>query len=137
MNIQGIKILGAHISNDAAELILQVPVKNSLKRRYPIILAGNGESIKLGFKIPGSSRKTYTISAIASAKDREGNNYIKSASTTISLQNTFNLKKITSNSILGKIYILDIQESGILELLRILPILLSVSLIFRIILCIM
>ncbi|CAG0999948.1 MAG: DUF11 domain-containing protein [Candidatus Methanoperedens sp.] len=98
----GIKILGAHISNDAAELILQVPVKNSLKRRYPIILAGNGESIKLGFKIPGSSRKTYTISAIASAKDREGNNYIKSASTTISLQNTFNLKKITSNSILGE-----------------------------------
>ncbi len=98
----GIKILGIHISNETAELILQVPVKNSLKRRYPVIFAGSNESINLGFKIPVSSRKTYTISVQASAKDREGNNYIKSASTTISLQNTFNIKKIISNSILGE-----------------------------------
>ncbi|MFZ3384773.1 MAG: DUF11 domain-containing protein [Candidatus Methanoperedens sp.] len=98
----GIKILGTHISNEAAELILQVPIKNSLKRRYPVIFAGSNESIKLGFKIPASSRKTYTISVQASAKDREGNSYIKSVYNRITLQNTFNIKKITSNSILGE-----------------------------------
>ncbi|KPQ44671.1 MAG: hypothetical protein MPEBLZ_00767 [Candidatus Methanoperedens nitroreducens] len=98
----GIKILGIHISNDAAELVLQVPVKNSLKRRYPVIPGDSNESINLGFKIPGSSRKMYKISVIASGKDREGNNHVKSATTTVLLQNTFNIKKIISNSILGE-----------------------------------
>ncbi|MGE5458023.1 MAG: DUF11 domain-containing protein [Methanococcaceae archaeon] len=98
----GIKILGIHISNDAAELVLQVPVKNSLKRRYPVIPGWSNESINLGFKVPGSSRKMYTISVIASGKDRGGNNHIKSATATVLLQNTFNIKKITSNSILGE-----------------------------------
>ncbi|MDL5502624.1 MAG: hypothetical protein QSU88_05345, partial [Candidatus Methanoperedens sp.] len=65
----GIKILGIHISNDAAELTLQVPVKNSIKRRYPVIRANSSESIHLGFKIPGSSRKMYTISVIASGEE--------------------------------------------------------------------
>lgn len=98
----GIKILSTHISNDAAELILQAPVKNSLKRRYPVFFGGRNESINLGFKVPGSSRKMYTISVIVSGKDREGNNYIKNSTATILLQNTFNIKKITSNSILGE-----------------------------------
>lgn len=97
----GIKILGIHISNNSAELILQYPKKNSLKKKYPLILAGSIESIKLRFKIPPSSRKTYTISAIAFAKDRERNNYMKNTSTTISLQNTFKINKLISNSILG------------------------------------
>ncbi|MCX9082452.1 MAG: DUF11 domain-containing protein [Candidatus Methanoperedens sp.] len=97
----GIRILGIHISHYGAELVLQYPKKNCLKKRYPIILAGSSESIISGFQIPLPSRKTYTISAIASAKDREGNNYTKSASTTISLKNTFNINKITSDSILG------------------------------------
>lgn len=99
---RGIRILGIHISNNSAELILQYPKKNSMKKRYPSILAGSSESLKLGFQIPHSSRKTYTISAIASAKDREGNNYTKSVSTTISLQNIFKINKLTSNSILGE-----------------------------------
>jgi len=98
----GIKIIGVHISNISAELILQYPKKNSLVQKYPIIFAGDSDSIKLRFRIPFSSRKTYTISAIASAKDREGNNYTKSASTTISLQNNFKINKFTSNSILGE-----------------------------------
>ena len=98
---RGIKILGIHILNNSAELILQFPKKNSLKKRYTIILAGSSESIKLRFQIPHSSRKNYKISAIASAKDREGNNYTKGVSKTISLQNIFNINKLTSNSILG------------------------------------
>jgi uncharacterized repeat protein (TIGR01451 family) len=98
----GIKILGIHISNDSAELILQNPKKNSLKKRYPIILAGGSESIKLRFQMPHSSRKTYTISATADAKDRNGNNYTQSVSTRIYLGNTFKITKVTSNSILGE-----------------------------------
>lgn len=97
----GIRILGINISNYAAELILQYPKKNSLKQRYSIIPAGSSESIKLGFQIPLSTRKTFTISAIATAKDNQGNNYLKSASTTISRQDTLNINKITSDSILG------------------------------------
>ena len=98
----GIRILGTHISNDTAELILQYPKKNSVKQRYPIIIAGSSESIKLGFQIPLSSRKTYTISAISTAKDSQGNNYTQSVSTKISLKDTFKINKITSDSILGK-----------------------------------
>ncbi len=98
----GIRILGMNISNDAAELILQYPKKNSLKQRYSIIPAGSSESIKLEFKIPLSIRKTYSISAIATAKDNKGNKYSQSASTTISLQDTFKINKISSDSILGE-----------------------------------
>jgi uncharacterized repeat protein (TIGR01451 family) len=109
---RGIKILGIHISNNSAELILQCPKKNSLKKRYPIILAESSESIKLRFQIPHSSRKTYTISAIASGKDREGNNYTKSASTTISSQNIFKINKLTSNSILGENVYPELSKVG-------------------------
>ncbi|PWB53405.1 MAG: hypothetical protein C3F06_06425 [Candidatus Methanoperedenaceae archaeon] len=98
----GIRILGMHISNYSAKLVVQYPKRNSVKQRYPIILAGSSESITLGFRIPLSTRKTYTVSAIATAKDRKGNNYSKSASNTISLQNTFKINKITSDSILGE-----------------------------------
>lgn len=98
---RGIKILGIHISNNSAELLLQSPKKNGLKKGYPIILAGSSESIKLRFQIPHSSRKNYKISSIATAKDREGNNYTKSVSTIVYLQNIFKINKLTSNSILG------------------------------------
>lgn len=98
----GIKILGINISNNSAELILQSPKKNSLKQRYSTILAGSSQPIKLRFQIPLSLRKTFKISAIASARDREGNNYTKNESMTISLQDTpFKINKISSNSILG------------------------------------
>lgn len=98
----GIRILGIHISNDTAELKLQYPEKNSLIQKYPIIFAKGSESIKLRFRIPFSSRKTYTISANASAKDREGNDYTISASSAVSLQDTFTIKKTASDSILGE-----------------------------------
>lgn len=101
---RGIKIVGAHITNISAELIVQSPKKNSLKKSYPTIFAGGKESIKLKFKIPPSSRKNYAISVSASAKDGEGNNYTQSESKTIS-QETFKINKITSDSILGdKLY---------------------------------
>lgn len=110
---RGIKILGIHISNNSAELILQYPKKNSLKKRYPIILAGSNESIKLRFQIPHSSRTTYTVSVIANAKDNEGKNYTKSVSRTLT-QNILTLNKITSNSILGeKMYPEDSIVGGI------------------------
>lgn len=98
---KGIRIFGVHISNNSAELILQYPKKNSLIQKYPIIFAGDSESIKLRFRIPLSSRKTYTISAIASAKDRKGNNYTRTVSKIIT-QNTLKINKLTSNSILGE-----------------------------------
>jgi hypothetical protein len=112
---RGIKILGIHILHNSAELILQCPKKNSLKITYPIILAGGGESIKLSFQIPHSSRRTYTISAIASAKDRNGNNYTKSISKTIPFRNILKINKLTSNSILGGTFILNFQVLRVLH----------------------
>lgn len=100
-NYAGIKIIGTHLSNDSAELVLQSPKRNSLKKVYPTILADGSESLILRFQILPSSRKSFAISVIASAKDRDGKNYSKSVSKTIS-QNTFKIKKITSNSMLGE-----------------------------------
>lgn len=108
----GIKILGINISNAAASLILQFPVKNSLKRIYTIIPAQSDEIIKLKFMMPPSSRKTYTISATASGKDKEGNNYTNSEKNTISFENTFEVGKFASNSILNDNLYNDSSEIG-------------------------
>lgn len=107
----GIRIVGVRITNNSAELVLQSPKKNSLKKSYSTIFAGGSESIKLRFKIPQSSRKNYAISVIASAKDREGNNYTKSESKTIS-QETFKINKITSDSILGDKFYPEFSRVG-------------------------
>jgi len=97
----GVKILGKNISSDAAELVLQFPKKNSLKRRYPDIPAGSSESLKLKF-LPGPSGKTYTISVTASGKDREGNIYKDSATKTVSIPAAFDIQKTASDSVMGE-----------------------------------
>lgn len=98
----GVKIYGKKISGDSAELILLFPIKNSLKRTFPVLIEGSGELIKLKFKVPQSARKTFSISATASGIDREGNNHNISTKNTITLEDTFSVKKTVSNSILGE-----------------------------------
>jgi hypothetical protein len=95
---KSLKIIGKNIKENSVEFMLQFPEKNSLKRRFPVILKESGESTKLSFSIPKSSRKKFTIIG----KDNEGNLYSASNSATISLPDTFNIKKTVSDSILGE-----------------------------------
>ncbi len=98
----GVKIYGKKLSGDSAELILLFPKKNSLKRTYPVFIEGSSELIKLKFKAPQSTKKAFSISATAIGTDREGNRYNLSTKNTLTLEDTFSVKKITSNSILGE-----------------------------------
>lgn len=98
---RGIRFLGLDILNDSASVMLQFPEINSLKRIYRVIPSHSDETIKLKFSMPRSSRKTYTISVIAEGKDRDGNNYTASDEDTISFENTFELRKFSSDSILN------------------------------------
>ncbi|HWR26414.1 MAG TPA: hypothetical protein VN316_00905, partial [candidate division Zixibacteria bacterium] len=70
---RGIRILGIDLSGDGAELVLQFPAKNMLKRSYNAIFEGTSLTSKLSFLIPASSRKSFTITANASGKDHKGN----------------------------------------------------------------
>ncbi len=98
----GFRLLGGDFSSGSAELTLQRPVKNSLRRDYPIIPYGNSESIKLAFKIPASSRRYFIIRVNASGKDRWGIGYIASGHETISSSDTLRITKSVSDSILGE-----------------------------------
>ncbi len=99
---RGVKIQGINISSDAAELVLQFPAKNMLKRSYNSISKGSSESIKLGFLIPVSSKRIFTITASASGKDDEGAIYTALKSLTLSASNALGIKKTVTNSILGE-----------------------------------
>lgn len=102
---RGLRLLGGNFSTGSAELTMQRPLKNSLKRGYPVILNGNAVSVKLSFRIPASIRKSYTIQVNASGKDRGGNIYKISKTEKISTSSTFRMTKRVSDSILGeKIY---------------------------------
>lgn len=108
----GIQILGKDISNKAASLILQFPEKNSLKRIFPSIPAQGNEIVKLKFIMPQSSKRTYTISALAIGTDKDGNNYTNSIKETISFQNTLEVGKFSSNTILNDKLYTDSPEIG-------------------------
>ncbi|MBU3967201.1 MAG: DUF11 domain-containing protein [Euryarchaeota archaeon] len=104
-NYRGFRLLGGNFSTGEAELTMQRPLKNSLKRGYPAILNGNTVSVKLSFLIPASIKKSYSIQVNASGKDRNGNIYKISKQEQISTSSTFRITKRVSDSILGeKIY---------------------------------
>lgn len=98
---RGIRILGTNIQDNGASLTLQFPESNSFKRVYPVLISQSDETIKLKFSMPQSYRRTYTISAIAEAKDKEGNNFRSADENTVSFENTFEIEKFSSNSILN------------------------------------
>ncbi len=101
-NYIGFRLLGGDFTAGSAELLMQRPVKNSLKRSYPIIMYGNSESIKLGFKIPASSRRCFNIRVNSSGKDRDGTIYAASGHETITVSDTLRITKRVSDSILGE-----------------------------------
>lgn len=99
---KSLKIIGRKIKENSVEFMLQFPEKNSLKRRFPVIAKESDEIVKLGFSIPKSSRKKFTITAKALGKDEAGNLYSAGNSVSFSLPDTFNIKKTVSDSILGE-----------------------------------
>lgn len=100
-DFRGFKLLGGNFSEDLAELTLQLPKTNVLKRNYPFIYYGNTESVKLSFQIPSSSRKSFTIRVNASGKDSSGKIYNASEQKTILTLETLHITKRVSDSILG------------------------------------
>ncbi len=101
-DFRGFRLLGGNFSSDLAELTLQLPRKNVLKRTYSSILNGNAESVKLSFMIPVSSRESHLIRVNASGKDSSGNIYNTSKQETISASGTLRITKRVSDSILGE-----------------------------------
>jgi hypothetical protein len=97
---RGVKLTGKKISSDSAELTLQFPRKNLLKRNYYAIYKGTYETTRLSFLLPSGNKSSFPITVNAAGKDREGKTYEESSSTTISASN-LNIKKKVSNSILG------------------------------------
>lgn len=100
-DFRGFKLLGGNFSEYLAELTLQLPKTNVLKRNYPFIYYGNTESVKLNFQIPSSSRKSFTIRVNASGKDGSGKIYNASEKKTIQTLETLHITKRVSDSILG------------------------------------
>ena len=99
---KSLKIIGKKINEKSVEFMLQFPEKNILERSFPVILKESGESIKLSFSIPKTSRKKFTITAKVLGKDKEGNSYSASNSASIILPDTFKIEKTVSDSILGE-----------------------------------
>ncbi len=99
---KGFRLLGGNFSTGSAELTLQRPVKNLLKRRYSAILNGNSESVKFSFLIPVSLKKSFSIRVNASGKDRKGKIYSISDQETITASDTLRITKRVSDSILGE-----------------------------------
>lgn len=100
-DFRGFKLLGGNFSEDLAELTLQLPKTNVIKRNYPFIYHGNTESVKLSFQIPSTSRKSFTIRVNASGKDSSGKTYNASEQKTIQTSETLHITKRVSDSILG------------------------------------
>lgn len=100
-DFRGFKLLGGNFSEDLAELTLQLPKTNVLKKNYPFIYYGNTESVKLSFQIPSSSRKSFTIRVNSSGKDSSGKIYNASEQKTILTLETLHITKRVSDSILG------------------------------------
>ena len=104
-NYVGFRLLGGNFSTDSAELTMQGPIKNSLKRKYSSILNGNSESVKFSFLIPASLKKVFAIIVNASGKDPAGAVYTVGKYQQISSSETLKITKRVSDSILGeKIY---------------------------------
>lgn len=104
-NYLGFRLLGGNFSSGSAELTMQLPVENSLRRKYPSILNGMSESATFSFLIPASLRKSFTLIVNASGKDTAGAVYTASKQQTISSSETLHITKRVSDSILGeKIY---------------------------------
>lgn len=98
---RGFKLLGGNFSGTLAELTMQLPKTNVLKRNYPFIYHGSTEPVKLSFLIPSSSRKSFTIRVNASGKDSSGKVYNASEQKTIITSETLHITKRVSDSILG------------------------------------
>ena len=98
----GFRLLGDNFSTGSAEITMQRPLKNSLRRNYPLIMNGNSLSVKLSFMIPASLKKNFIIEVNASGKDGEGNIYRKSDQKIISSSDTLRIVKRVSDSILGE-----------------------------------
>jgi uncharacterized repeat protein (TIGR01451 family) len=101
-DFRGFRLLGGNFSSDMAELTLQLPEKNVLKRTFSSIPNGNAESVKLSFMMPVSPRRSYTIRVNASGKDSSGKIYNTSKQETISASDTLRITKSVSDSILGE-----------------------------------
>ena len=99
---RGIKMLGSNFSESSAELQVQSPAADCLKRRYIRIFAGSSQTTKLSLLIPSSYEKTFTLSATANGKDGEGSVYSAEKSITIYASSTLGIKKSSTNSILGE-----------------------------------
>ncbi|MBU4222221.1 MAG: DUF11 domain-containing protein [Euryarchaeota archaeon] len=101
-NYAGFRLLGGNFSTGSAELTMQRPLKNVLRRSYSTIAYGNSKTIKLSFKIPVSPRKSFAIRINAGGKDYSGNIYNAKDQETISTSDTLRITKRVSDSILGE-----------------------------------
>ncbi len=100
-DFRGFRLLGGNFSSDLAELTMQLPGKNSLKRTYSSILHGDTESIKLSFQIPVSIKRKFVIRVNASGKDKMGNIYRTGMEDMIWASDSLSITKWVSDSILG------------------------------------
>lgn len=112
-NYKGFRLLGGNFSIDSAELTMQLPVKNSLKRKYSYIQNGKTESVKFSFLIPPNLKRSFSIFVNASGNDASGAVYTASKYQQISASETLKITKRVSDSILGeRIYPESYYEVG-------------------------
>ena len=81
---------------------MQLPIKNSLKRKYSYIQNGKTESVKFSFLIPAYLKKNFSIFVNASGRDASGAVYTSSKYQQISSSETLRITKRVSDSILGE-----------------------------------